>query len=164
MNKSLFQIEQEYMIIAQQLLENDGVPTEELAEALVMNEAQLQTKSTNYAFVIKQMDGECDIIDTEIKRLQGLKKSRQNASERLKSAISTAMEIYGVEEIKTPLVKLNFRKSESVEIEDQELLDKTYLVEKTTCAPDKTAIKEAIKRGETVNGAVLVTNKNLQIK
>jgi hypothetical protein len=62
------------------------------------------------------------------------------------------------------LIKINFRKSESVEIDNLALLDAKFLNEKVTITPDKMAIKEAIKNGEDVNGARLVINNNIQIK
>ena len=162
MNKSLFQIEKEYLDIAQQLTE--GEITLELENALMINEKELQNKSVNYCFVIKQMEADCDTIDNEIKRLQGLKKVRENAAERLKKSIKNAMLIYNVEEIKTALIKINFRKSESVEIVNESQLSEEYTTTKTTTTPNKTAIKDAIKAGVDVEGAVLVINQNIQIK
>jgi hypothetical protein len=164
MKQSLFQIEQEYKDIAEQLIELEGEPTPELEAALIINQQNLETKSTNYGIVIKQMDYEVGVIDSEIKRLNALKKQRINAIERLENNIQNAMEIFGVSEIKTPLMKLSFRKSESVEVENIDLLDKEFVVEKTTFAADKTKIKTAIKEGRTVQGATLQINNNLQIK
>lgn len=162
MLKSLYKIETEYLDIAQQLIEGEATP--ELLEALAINEQELQAKSTNYAYVIKQMEGEAEIIEKEIARLTTLKKARENAAERLREAVKQAMELYAVEEIKTPLVKINFRKSESVEILDSNLVEKRFVKVVTEEKVDKVAIKEAIKAGETVVGATLKQNKNLQIK
>lgn len=164
MKLSLYQIEQEYLSIAQQLIDNGGEANEELIDRLAINEHNLETKSTNYGFVIRQLEGECEIIDNEIKRLQALRKSRENAVDRLKNNISVAMQIFGVEEIKTPILKINFRKSESVEVEDAKLLDRKFIVVKTSESVDKVKIKEAIKTGVSISGAVLKTNYNLQIK
>lgn len=162
MLKSLYQIENEYLIIAQQLI--DGEATQELQDALAINEKELQVKSTNYSFIIKQMDAECDIIDGEIERLSKLKKARVNSISRLKEIIKNAMELYQIEEIKTPIIKINFRKSKSVEVENIELLDEKYIKVTTTESINKTLIKEDIEAGEVVTGAILKENKNLQIK
>ena len=164
MNLSLYTIQQEYLHIAEALLDNGGELTPELSEALTINQQNLETKSTNYGLVIKELESQIDIIDSEIKRLSALKASRNKTIDRLKENISTAMKIYNVEEIATPLLKINFRKSESVEVPVEAMLDKEYIVTKTTTSVDKVKIKEAIKRGETVFGAVLKENKNLQIK
>jgi len=164
MNISLYNIEKDYVSLIEKIMENDGVLTDEMSEALIINEQQMQAKGICYGFIIKQLDAEIDIIDSEIKRLSALKSSRGKTIDRLKESVSTAMKIYNVEEIATPLLKLNFRKSESVEVPDEAMLDQEYIVTKTSTSVDKIKIKEAIKRGETVFGAVLKQNLNLQIK
>jgi hypothetical protein len=162
MKKSMYQIQSEYQQIADAL--TTGELTPELEQALSIAEHELEVKSVNYSFVIKDINDEISIINAEIDRLKDLKKVRENALERLKNNISKAMQLFQVDEIKTPLIKINFRKSESVEVDNLALLDAKFLNEKVTITPDKMAIKEAIKNGEDVNGARLVINNNIQIK
>jgi hypothetical protein len=157
---NLYNIKSEYLNIAAQLTEGELTP--ELEQALMITEANLQEKAINYGYVIKNFESEVDIIETEIKRLNELKKARINAVDKLKTNISDAMQLFGILEIKAPTFKMNFRKSESVEI--YEGLDKEFILEKVSYQPDKIAIKNAIKEGRTVNGASIVTNFNLQIK
>lgn len=164
MNLNLFTIQQEYAEITNELIESGGELTPFLEEALAINKANLETKATNYGFVIKSLDYECDIIDSEIARLQGLKKARIKVSDRLKDTLTKAMELYEVSEIKCPTLKISFRKSETVEVENIALLDGKFLVEKTTVTPDKVGIKKAIQSGEVVEGAVIVEHNNIQIK
>lgn len=164
MKLSLYKIEQEYLELAQQLLDNGGELTDELSERLNINEQNLQTKGINYGFIVKQMESDVEVIDSEIKRLTALKASRNKSIDRLKDTLSKAMELYAIEKIETPVLKINFRNSESIEIENIDLVDNLYKVEKTIISADKKAIKEAIKSGEEVAGAILKQNKNLQIK
>ena len=161
---NIYQIQTEHQLLINQLIENEGELTPELETALQINKEQLESKSVDYCYVIKQFDAECDIIDNEIKRLQQAKKARENTIERLKQTLSNAMHSFEVNEIKTPLVKLSFRKSESVIVYDTNSLPQMFKVIKVTETPDKTKIKEAIKAGETVVGAELIINQNLQIK
>jgi hypothetical protein len=74
------------------------------------------------------------------------------------------MQLYDVEKIETPLIKLSFRNSESVEITNESQLDACFIVTKTVTTPDKKAIKDAIKSGQLVCGATISYNKNLQIR
>ena len=165
MKTSIYQIEKEYLSLVDTLLENGGELTPELETDLSLNKEQLQTKSTAYSFIIKQLESDINIIDTEIKRLNDLKKSRNKSIERLKESLSTAMIIYDIEVLETPLVKISFRNSESVEVLDLSLLDKEYTkVSEPVVSADKIKIKEAIKQGINVVGAVLIQSKNLQIK
>lgn len=164
MKLTIYQIEQSYNQLAEELIENGGELTPSLEEQLAITEEQLQNKSVAYSFVIKQMDADIDTIDAEIKRLQGLKKQREKASEYLKDRIKHAMDTFQIEEIKTPLVKINFRKSETVEVEDVNQLPAAFKVVKVTEQADKVAIKVAIKDGFEVTGCRIETHRNLQIK
>jgi hypothetical protein len=164
MKTTIFQIEQSYNQLAEQLIDNDGELTPELSEQLAITEEQLQNKSVAYSFVIKQMDADVDTIDAEIKRLQALKKQREKASEYLKERIKHAMDLFNIDEIKTPLVKINFRKSETVEVNDVNALPSLYKVVKVTEQADKAAIKAALKDGVEVTGCSIATHRNLQIK
>ena len=72
--------------------------------------------------------------------------------------------LVGASKFETAKVKLSFRASEAVEITDQNEIPKDFLVEKVTVAPDKAAIKAAIKNGIYIPGAEIVRKENLQIK
>lgn len=161
--KSLYNIQSEYLQLAE-VLTSDEL-TEDLEQRLIINESEMQEKSINYGFVIKHIESDIDIIDAEIDRLNKLREIRSNAIDRLKTSLKTAMQVYGVTEIKSPTLKINFRKSESVIITDSNLIPddfKRVIPEKKE--PDKVKIKDAIKSGESVLGAELVVNQNIQIK
>ena len=164
MKVSLYNIQNEYLQIVESLIENGGELTTELESEIQINKEQLQTKGVCYGFIIKQLDANNDMIDKEIERLNKIKKTNSNSIERLKTNLSTAMQIFEVEQLETPLIKINFRKSESIEIEDLSLLNDAYKNTKTTVTADKVKIKDAIKKGETVIGAIISYNKNIQIK
>lgn len=159
---NLFNIQQQYLSLANQLSEGEVTP--ELEQELIINEAQLQEKAVNYGYVIKQLGHEVNAVNEEIKRLTDIKKRNEKAIERMETAISNAMQLYGIEKVDSSFLKLSFRKSESVEIVNEAQLAPEYLTTKTTTAPNKNAIKAAIQSGEVVEGAVLSTNFNLQIK
>jgi hypothetical protein len=164
MSKSIFNIQQEYINLLNQLEEAEGELTPELEQALAITEQELEVKSVGYSHVIRKTESDIDVIAAEIKRLQALKKSKENTIERLKSSVENAMVMFGIESISTATTVLSLRKSESVEITDESLLPKKYIAEKVTYSPDKNSIKSAIKAGENVPGASLKTNQNLQVK
>jgi len=162
MNKSLYNIQAEYLQIADALANDELTP--ELENQLAINQQELQAKGMAYGYIIKDFEYDIDTIDAEIARLQALKNVRKNALDRLKQTLKGAMELYGIVELKSPTLKVNFRKSESVIIQDLSLIDDKFIRTKTTKEPDKTAIKQAIKDGEVVIGAELIINNNIQIK
>lgn len=114
------------------------------------------------------MEAESDMIAAEIKRLQGLKKSKDSGSERLREVLSTAMVAFGREDNKgikrfeTPTLKLSTRRSESVQITDEKSIPDQYMVVKKEVS--KTLIKEAIIQGIQVDGAQIITKQSVQIK
>lgn len=160
---NIYQIEQDYLNLSSQIIEAGGEITPEIETALTINKEQLQAKGVNYAYVIKSLENDVTAIDEEIKRLNALKLSRNKTTELLKSTIKQAMQLYGIEELKTPTLKINFRKSESVEVDDT-VLDDLFCNFKTVRTPDKAKIKDFIKGGGVIEGAVLNINFNLQIK
>ena len=159
-----YNIEKEYLEIANQL--EDGELSQELETALAINEKELQGKAIAYAYVIKDSEDTVSAIDAEIKRLQGLKKTEQNKAKRLKDTIQNAMELYGITEIKTETLKLNFRRSEGVVCTDSNVGIPMRLstIIPEVVKPNLTAIKSAIKAGEVVTGFELEERFNLQIK
>lgn len=160
---NLFQIEMQYRQIAEQLIELSGELTPELETALQINKNDLETKARSYGYVILDLESEIEQIDAQVKRLSAMKSSRNKTIDRLKATVSEAMLLFEISEVKTATIKLSFRKSESVEV-DSLIIDQKYCNTKTTITPDKAMIKDAIKKGETIAGASLQTNYNLQIK
>ncbi len=151
-------------LIVNELIANGGELTDELQDQLQITESQMKQKATGYAQVIRAMRYDNDIVDAEIKRLQGIKKVRKNATERLENALSDAMQRFEMDVIETPTSKISFRLSQSVEITDENAIDKQFKTQIITTKVDKMEIKRAIKGGATIDGAELITNKNLQIK
>jgi len=163
MEKSLYNINNEYLELISQVEQSEGVLTPELEEALTINKSELEVKSIAYVEVIKQRESLNERIDTEIKRLQSLKKSNDTLVSRLKNNLLNAVSLFGNYE--AGFLKLSTRKSKSVVVDyDVNDLPKQYKVVKVTETPDKTAIKKAIESGEEVYGCRLVENINLSIK
>jgi predicted transcriptional regulator len=118
---------------------------------------------------LKNEIAELNAIKDEIEKLTARKKIKENRIERLKKYLADDLAAEISETNKNPKfessrVSLSLRSSESVEIMDDLAIPAEFMKIKTTTEPDKTAIKKAIKAGESVSGAVLITKNNLQIK
>ena len=163
-NLSLFEIESQYRLLADTLIEAGGELTDGMETALQINKTDLERKARSYGYVVLDLESEVEQIDAQIKRLSAMKLARNKTIDRLKQTVSNAMQLFEISEVKTATLKLNFRKSESVEIDNLDLLDATYKVEKVSITANKVKIKEDIKAGISVTGAVLQINNNLQIK
>jgi hypothetical protein len=146
------------------LLLEEGEFTPEIEQALAITQEQLQEKSLQYTYVIKNYEADSQAIDNEIKRLKAMKEAKDNAIDRMKEAVRNAMLASGIDKIESSLFKLSLRRSESVEVVNIDQLPENLVTVKKTVSPDKVKIKEAIKSGQAVQGAVIIENFNLQIK
>ena len=164
MSNSIFNIGNELQLIINEIIESGGEVNEETENALIIKEGELQNKSQSYGYLIKSMEYDVNTIDSEINRLEGLKRVRNNTIKRLKTVLSDSMQQFEVEELKTATLKINFRKSQTVEILDEDLIPKEFKTVKVTTSISKAEIKKAIKNGELVVGADLIDHKNIQIK
>ena len=160
--KTLFEITQEVIELASLLEEGEFTP--ELEQQLAITRDELDAKAENYVKVIRSVEGDISVIDAEIKRLQAIKEGKSKVVDRMKEALSTAMTSFKVDKIETALMKLFFRKSESLEVLDDSLVPEQYKMSRVVVNPDKILIKKLIKSGESVPGAEIVEKLNLQIK
>lgn len=116
------------------------------------------------AMYIRRLDALNKATKETIQDLQERVRADSKRIEALKWLMTKAMDSLQYTEVKSPEVTLRFRKSSLVEITDSESLPEQFLRTKTVVEPDKTAIKNALKAGEKIQGAQLVESRNLQIK
>lgn len=159
---SLYEIQQEYLDIEQALFESGGEVTDELAEAMALNESDMHEKADAYAHIINQKEGRIAALDAEIKRLQDRKKVERNSIDRLKDRLAQAVSMFGA--FDTTLHKYSNRKSTSVEVDSVDELPPVFVVEKVSRSADKAEIKKALKAGDNVPGARLVEKESVQIR
>lgn len=164
MSKSIYNISQELESIFNKIEDNDGLIDEQIATSLAITKQELENKGVQYAFKCLSIKSENDEIDAEIERLSKIKAKNINLENRLKETLKNAMIHFGIEEIKIPTLKINFRKSTSIKIDNENLIDEKYKIVETTKIISKKLIKEAIEKGENVYGASKIENKSLQIK
>ena len=162
MRTTLYSIQNDYSEIINQVQEADGELTPELEELLIINETQLQSKSIAYLEFIQTKESFNTRIDDEIKRLQALKKRNNTLISNLKDNLLNAVKLFG--DFEVGLTKFGTRKSQQVIVNvNANELHNDYKTTKITETPDKKAIKEAIKRGENIEGCELKDVQNLKI-
>ena len=159
---SLFNITAEQKRINDALMELDGELTPELEEALVINAENFAVKAEGYAISIHQFEAVEDAADAEIKRLTAIKKSATRAKTHLKDNLAYGMEVMGYDKVDMGLHKISFRTSTAVNITDEVRIPNNYIKVETKI--DKEALRRDLKAGLVVEGAELVTNRNLQLR
>lgn len=164
----LYQISEQYQNIAELLLNPEFHENEDIVTALDAIQDDFNDKAVNTVMAIKMAEGDIGVIDTEIKRLQEMKKVRQNKVERVRNYLKTNMARTGILKIECPLFKISYseRKNGVVEIDDALFLANNLNDDliKIEIKPSKDAIKKALKNGEDIVGAKLVDSQVLMIK
>lgn len=132
----------------------------EQLEALSLERDQ---KLENLALYVKNRDAEAKAIREEEKALADRRRSLERKAERARDFLARML---AGEKFTTAKVAVSWRKSEAVEIGMSFFstdANERFLRYKDP-EPDKAAIKAALKAGEEITGAELVTNLNMTIK
>jgi uncharacterized protein YrzB (UPF0473 family) len=166
---NLFNITQEQRSLISLLEENGGEVNDEILEDLAIRRENFEHKAEAYAYIILKMEAEAEMADTEMKRIQAIKKTKENIAKRLKETLRDALMVFGNEDPKsgikryeTPLFKIATRRSESVNIVDESLIPESYWAIKREVS--KSSISSAMKAGEEVAGAEMKVNYSVQIR
>lgn len=168
-NLSLFDIGTEFYALAD-LMEDEF--DEETGELIDKSEAirqlftnlkmKFEDKLDNCQKFILTLKGEQEALDKEIKRLQAKKTASKNKEDRLKNMMLGALEVSGMDKVKTSLYNFSVGKSEAVQVVNDDEIPRSFL--KISYSADKVKIKKAIKDGATVDGCKLVENKSLRVR
>lgn len=131
-------------------------------EAIAALEMERDKKIENLGCWYKNLLADADALKAQKNAFAEREKAARNKAESLKKFLG---EYLGGKKFESAKVAMTFRKSEAVEFDTSFIHDvpPNYLKFKEP-ELNKTAVKEAIKAGESVPGCELVARQNLQIK
>lgn len=129
------------------------------AAALDALEMAKEEKTENIILLIKDLTAENKAISEEEQALAKRRRAGENRVEWLKNYLMASLE---GEKFKTPRCSASYRKTAVVSIIDESAIPSEYIRTKTE--PNKMAIKDALKAGETIPGATLEDRVSLIIK
>lgn len=164
----LYEISAQYQNIADLLNNPEFADNPDILTALDNIEDDFNNKVQQTLFIMKNIESEIEPIDAEIKRLQAMKKARQNNVERIKTRLKANLQATGIHKVNCGVFNLSYRLAEQSAVEiDEELflannLNENFVTVKIS--PNKTEIKNALKNGETVLGAKLIDSEVLTIR
>lgn len=122
-------------------------------------------KIENICLWVKSLRAEASAIKIEEKNLKERREAKERKADRLESYVASNLQGKPFE---TPRVKVNWRKSESVEILNEDAVPESCLdiqvVRKPIKAEIKKKLKEAEARGEEIPWARLNKSNNIGIK
>jgi hypothetical protein len=158
--------------LAQQLeADDDDTRAQALAEleaALLAEEGNkqaLSAKADATCWVIEHLRGQAAYRQQQAKRLTALAAGDNGRADALEDSLVLVLTRLQPKATRFsfPNHELTSRKSSAVEIDDEEALDPQWLAVTTTTKPDKAAIKEAIKAGQQIPGAQLLSRRTWRI-
>lgn len=159
---TLYHITSEQLRINELLEESGGELTPEIEEALMLNAENFEIKADGYIESISRYKALAEAADVRIKEMQRIKKTSENIEKRLKERLLQAMVVMDVDKMELGLRKLSIRNTTAVNITDEAHIPAEYIIIEQKY--DKTRIKDALKSGDVIPGAELVTNKSIQIR
>jgi len=165
---TLWQLTQDELSFISMMEDMGGEVNDEIMEELAIRRENFQYKAEAYAKFILKLESEAEQAAAEIKRIQALKKAKENTVQRLKDTLLAALMVFteedskGIRRYETPLAKLSTRRSQSVEILDDTVIPDDFWVIKKEVS--KSSIAQAIKDGSAVAGAQMKENISLAIR
>lgn len=148
--------------ISEQMIECVDAETGEIIDEEKLDKLNMEWDAKIESMVLwyKNLLSDADQYKIEKNSFAEKEKAARNKAESLKNYIARSL---AGAKFKTTRASVSYRKSESVEVDDINLLEDDYL-RYSNPTPDKTKIKKSIKNGIEVKGARLVENNNIQIK
>ncbi|QPN58544.1 siphovirus Gp157 family protein [Synechococcus sp. CBW1002] len=140
----------------------------ELEAALLAEEGNKQAlaaKADATCWVIEHLRGQAAYRQQQAKRLTDLSRSDASRADALEESL-----VFVLTQLQPAATRFSFpnheltsRKSSAVVIDDEQALDPAWLSFTTTSKPDKAAIKEALKAGQQITGAQLLSRRSWRI-
>ena len=157
--------------LAEQLETDDDTRAQALAEleaALLAEEGNKQAlaaKADATCWVIEHLRGQAAYRQQQAKRLTELSRSDASRADALEDSLVLVLTRLQptATRFSFPNHELSSRKSQAVEIEDEDALDPQWLSFTTTSKADKASIKEALKAGPLIPGAQLLSRRSWRI-
>lgn len=167
-NLTLFQIAADYRHVTDVLMDT-GVDEQTLNDTLEGERWPLELKAQNYGFVIRNLQATAASIKEAEEQMKARRQAIEKRAAALVECLKTGLEIAGVHKLDTPYFALTVKKNPpGVEVWDERQIPAEFMRTRVppppAPEPDKVAIREALKAGREVPGALLAQGTRLEIK
>ena len=164
---ALYQIADIYLQDLEKLNDLD-LDEQTVADTLESIQGDMQEKCTNVAAFIRNTESLADQIKQAEAAMAARRKALETRAESIRKYLLDNMQRTGISKIESPYFKIAIAKNPpSVVVDDEDTLKfahPEFVKTVTTESLDKSAIKEAIKAGQIVEGAHLVQAERVTIK
>lgn len=163
---SLYDIAAEYRQTADKLADLD-LDEQTISDTLEGMSGALEVKAQNVVMFARNLEATAAAIKEAETAMAARRKAIEHRAAGLRRYALSAMQVAGVQSIECPYFKLTVRKNPpAVEVFDAAQIPAQFMrtPEPPPPAPDKKAITEAIKAGQDVPGARLVSGERLEVR
>ena len=163
---ALYLIAQEYRAAAELLADLD-LDAQTVADTLDSISGELEQKSVAVAMFARNLEATAEQIKQAEAAMATRRKALENRADSLKRYLLGAMQTTGITKVECPYFKLSVRDNPpAVDVFDATQVPAEFMVTPPPppAAPDKSAIKAAIKAGQDVPGCRLTQGQRLEIK
>ena len=158
----LYEIDNGLRDLWAKIAEQEGEFTEEDLQQLEELNLAKDEKLKGYGVIVRELDGEIAALKAETDGLKEITDKTKRKREWLVNRLDEFMKANGIPKFESIEVNIAFRKSKSLEIDENAELPKEFIRIKEEA--DKKAITDFIKSGGTVDGCRLIEKENIQIK
>ena len=160
---TLYELQGEYQRLYQ-LAEEEELTLEDIQDTLESLDGELEDKAVGYAMVMKDIEGQIDVIKKEVERLNSKVKTLNNNKDRMKNALQDAMIQTDNKEFKTDLFNFKIQNNPpSVKVLQESEIPEQYFIPQEPKL-DKKGILAELKAGKDIQGVEIVQGQSLRIR
>lgn len=166
----LYELRREYEDLSN-LWETGEIPDEAARDTLEGITGEAEEKADNIACMVKNLNAEAKAMKEEEDRLSERRKALEHKADYLKKYLLDNLTLMGLKSVKTARNAISVRQAVPqviVENEDQFVawatMEHEEFLKITPPAPNKTAIRDALKNGEELPGAKLEAKPYITIR
>lgn len=161
---SLYNLTNDYMALQEMAQNAETAEDMQALEDTISSIADaIEVKGENYAKLMVSLKSDNDGIEKEIKRLQKAQKANKTLMEKLVGNMDASLKLQEKDKLKCGTFTFFYRKTPpSVRVLNDDLVPQDY--KKIEYKIDKNAIKDAINKGNKVDGVELTQSVKLYWK
>lgn len=152
------------------LMDNPDIPEDAILDTLEGIQGEIKVKAVDIACFIKDLRATVAAFKAEEDTLKKRRQTIEKRTESLTDYLAKYLQMGDLTEVKDPRASISFRASKATRVTNPDELLAWAKVNRPAwvTVPDPIvsimAVRDALKKGEEVPGAEIVTNQNIQIK
>ena len=152
---TLYELKDEYKQLLE-MLEDPDIDPQVIADTMEAVSGELDVKCDSYVVIIKQLEAQVEMIDTELIRLEKNKIALTSNIKRMKSSVLDAIQLTGQRKMETDHFKLSIVKNggkQPMEVDEIEKIPQAYISMKPVADVEK--IRKELEAGRELEFARL---------